>query len=232
MKKQPYMPSDEAGLLIWFTNFVTKFTAGYYSTLGFVTADAIQCTTDLAFFTFLVNFKAQLRTKASDWVTYTQTAAYGMPGVTALGALPVPPTLPATPPAMVPPNIFGRTSAVIARLKKHPAYTPAMGEDMKIIGADDTTDVNTMKPVLEIDLRAGRPNLGWVKRGMQAVDLYVDRATGAFVFLARDTEPDYLDTAALPAAGQSAVWKYKAIYVLHDTPTGQWSDVTSVSVMG
>ena len=52
----------------------------------------------------------------------------------------------------------------------------------------------------------------------------MDRGAGTFVFLARDTVPDYLDTFALPAARASAVWKYKAIYLLSDTPCGQWSD--------
>ena len=33
-----------------------------------------------------------------------------------------------------------------------------------------------------------------------------------FVFLAIDTVPDYNDTAPLPPAGQSALWKYMAIY--------------------
>jgi len=79
---------------------------------------------------------------------------------------------------------------------------------------------------------SGRPNLKWSKGTMQGIDFYVDRGSGTFVFLARDTEPDYLDTAALPAAGQSAVWKYKAIYVLHDEQIGLWSDVISQAVMG
>ena len=32
--------------------------------------------------------------------------------------------------------------------------------------------------------------------------------------------------------GTSAVWKYKAIYSLHDEQFGQWSDVVSVTVGG
>jgi hypothetical protein len=44
--------------------------------------------------------------------------------------------------------------------------------------------------------------------------------------------PDYLDTFALPAAGASAVWRYKAIYRLNDEQVGQWSDVATIGVMG
>jgi len=42
---------------------------------------------------------------------------------------------------------------------------------------------------------------------------------------------DSWDTAALPAAGTSAIWKYKAIYRFNDEQVGQWSDVANTSVM-
>jgi hypothetical protein len=48
-------------------------------------------------------------------------------------------------------------------------------------------------------------------------------------FLTTDTEPDYLDTAPLPPAGQSAVWKYRAIYLLDDQPAGQWSEPATIA---
>ena len=66
---------------------------------------------------------------------------------------------------------------------------------------------------------------------MDGLEIWGDRGTG-FAFLALDTIPDYLDTAPLPAAGTSAVWKCKAIYRLNDEQVGQWSDGVSVSVMG
>ena len=63
--------------------------------------------------------------------------------------------------------------------------------------------------------------------------LWVDRGDGkGFVFLAVDTVPDYTDTAAMPPAGQSALWKYKAIYLQGDDRVGQWSDVVSIPVAG
>jgi hypothetical protein len=52
------------------------------------------------------------------------------------------------------------------------------------------------------------------------------------MFLAVDTVPDYTDTAALPPTGQSALWKYKAIYRQGDDRVGQWSDVVSIPVAG
>ena len=64
-----------------------------------------------------------------------------------LDDLPTPPTLSAAP-AMVAPNIFGRVTQLVARIKAHPGYTEAMGQDLDIVGDEQTVDINAMKPVL------------------------------------------------------------------------------------
>jgi len=75
--------------------------------------------------------------------------------------------------------------------------------------------------------------INWVKQGMDALELWVDRGDGkGFVFLAIDSILDYTDTAAMPPAGQSALWKYKGIYIQADQRVGQWSDVVSIPVTG
>jgi len=151
----------------------------------------------------------------------------------ASAALPGPAAPAVVPPPAVPANIFGRASALAARIKKHPNYTEAMGQDLGIIGAEQVVDYHSLKPILDLTLQAGRPNIGWTKQGTDGLELQVDRGdTKGFVFLAFDTVPDYLDTAPLPASGASAVWKYKGIYRVSDEQTGQWSDVSSISVMG
>jgi hypothetical protein len=67
------------------------------------------------------------------------------------------------------------------------------------------------------------------------IEIQVDRGTG-FVFLAIDTIPNYTDTAPMPAAGQSALWKYNPEsfrgYRQGDDRVGQWSDVVSIPVAG
>ncbi|HUZ07851.1 MAG TPA: hypothetical protein VMV89_10245 [Candidatus Paceibacterota bacterium] len=44
--------------------------------------------------------------------------------------------------------------------------------------------------------------------------------------------PNYNDPAPMPPAGQSALWKYKGIYIQADQRVGQWSDVVSLPVAG
>jgi len=41
---------------------------------------------------------------------------------------------------------------------------------------------------------------------------------------------DCTNTATMPPAGQSALWKYKVIYLQADQRVGQWSDVVSIPV--
>lgn len=149
----------------------------------------------------------------------------------AMGPLPAAPTL-GTAPALVAPGIFPRVSSLCARIKKHPGYTDAIGQDLDIIGAEQSFDPNTLKPAIKLELRAGRPWVLWTKGHATALEIWVDRGTGTFAQLAMDTEPDYADTAALPAPGQSALWKYKAIYRIGDEQVGQWSDVVSQTVQG
>jgi hypothetical protein len=226
MARDHYLPQDDPGKCEWLNNFAMKLPT-YSAALEISAAEVASVTANNTFFSYVCDAKNQFDQFGKDWTAYKNGARNG----STLGDTPTPPTLGAAP-AMVEPNIFGRITKLVARIKKHPAYTAAMGEDLDIIGAEQTVDLNAMKPVLKLTLQAGHPNVGWKKQSMSALEIHVDRGTGTFQFLAVDTVPDYLDTASLPAAGASAVWKYKAIYRLNDEQVGQWSDVASVSVMG
>jgi hypothetical protein len=220
------MPKDDSGKLFWMSNFAAKLAA-LAATVGVSTAEAESAQADSDFFSYVCDARNQYTQKAQEWTAYKNALRNGE----SLGILPVAPTL-ATAPAAVEPDIFGRLAALASRIKKHPGYTEAIGQNLGIIGPDQTFDPGTAKPVLKVTLEAGHPNVGWKKQGMDGLEIWVDRGTGAFAFLALDTVPDYLDTAPLPAAGTSAVWKYKAIYRLNDEQVGEWSDVASISVMG
>jgi hypothetical protein len=226
MAKTSFMPKDESGRRVWLGNFSAKLpTDG--PTVG-VTADEItQTAADYLYFGYVCDARNQHTKTTHDWTAYKTALSKG----TALGDMPTTPALGAPPPA-VPPGIFTRASALAARIKKHPAYTEAIGQDLGIIGAEQVIDYNSLKPVLDVTIQAGHPNVGWTKQGTDGLELWVDRGTGTFAFLAFATVPDYLDTQVLPAPGASAVWRYKAIYRVADEQVGQWSDVVSISVMG
>jgi hypothetical protein len=225
MAKSYYLPSDDAGKGAWLNNLNAKLPS-YSAALGLAAADTASVAADAAFFTYCLNSVGQVAAYSQQWTAYKNAARNG----TALGLLPVAPNL-GVAPAAVGPNIFGRATALVARIKTAPGYTDSIGQALQIIGADQTVDVTTMKPVITAQLDAGQVDIGWTKQGMDGIELQVDRGTG-FVFLAIDTIPGYTDTAPMPAAGQSALWKYKAIYRQGDDRVGQWSDVVSIPVAG
>lgn len=226
MSKAPYLPKDEPGKRKWLTNYAAKLPT-YAATVGVTPAEVTQAAADSLFFNYVCDAHAQHTKTTRDWTAYKAAAASG----TALGNLPSTPALPPAPPA-VPPGIFPRNCAMAARIKKHPANTGAIGK-VGIIGAEQTIDYTSLKPLLQISQQAGHPIITWRKQGMDSLELWVDRGDGkGSVFLAIDTVPDYTDTAALPAAGASAVWKYKGIYREDDAQVGQWSDVASTTVAG
>lgn len=225
MKKLPYMPSDDAGKLIWLTNFIAKLPQ-YQGVLGLLAADVTAVTADHAFFSYVVSAQAQVSSYAQQWTVYKNAARDGK--AASLGTAPVVPVL--TPSPVVAPGIFGRVAALVARIKKQPGYTESIGEALRIIGAEQTVDLATVKPVLQVTAQSGGVLIAWTKQGLGGIEIHVDRGAG-FVFLTIDTVPDYVDTQT-PVAGQTALWKYKAIYRLNDERVGLWSDVVSVAVGG
>jgi len=227
MAKSYYLPSDDAGKDTWLTNLATKLPS-YSAALGLSATDVASVAADADYFHWSLISQGQIAAYSQQWTAYKNAVRNG--NGASLGVLPAAPNL-GTAPAGVAPGIFGRATALAARIKTQPGYTDSIGQALQLIGADQTVDVNSMKPILTAQLNAGQVNIGWTKQGMDGLEFWVDRGTG-FVFLAVDTVPGYADTQPMPAAGQSALWKYKAIYRQGDDRVGQWSDVVSIPVAG
>jgi hypothetical protein len=127
--------------------------------------------------------------------------------------------------------VEGRERAIIRRLKSAPGYTDAIGQLLKIIGPDDTTDLTTAKPDLSATPQAHGVELDFTKSKSDGVNIYSKRDGDAdFVFLAHDTSAPYVDNRTLLAAGKPEVRRYKAIYVLNDDEIGNFSDEVVATV--
>lgn len=221
------MPKNEAGKRKWLKNYSGKMPT-YAPIVGATNLEVAQLTADDVFYNFVCDAHAAHTRTTQDWTAYKHQAGHG----TNLGDIPVTPT-PGTPPALVPPDIFGRASKLAVRIKRHPACTDAIAQDLGIIGAEIVVDPTTYQPILNLSLNAGHPHIGWPKLGMDSLELWKDCGDGkGSVFLTITTNPDFADPSPLPAPGISAVWKYKGIYRLTDAQVGQWSDVATIGVIG
>jgi hypothetical protein len=225
MSNQTYLPRADKDRVVWLKNFNTKFSL-YATSLGFSPAEATGITNDTTMFTYIVDMVELFKNEQGKRVAYKNLLVNGDLS-TPVSTIPSVPALPAAPPA-VQAGIFRRLAKTVQRIKNHPAYNNAIGQDLGIIGAVNVIDTETMKPILKGALDAGRPIIKWKKGDADSIDIYVDRNDGkGFVFLANDSHPDYIDTFPIPA---TAIWEYKGIYKIADEQVGEFSDAISITV--
>lgn len=223
-KSSSYLPRTDRDRVVWFNNFVTKFSV-QATGLGFVAADVTAVTNDAAMFAYLVNQVEIYTTAKEQRVDYKNLIKEGPLGSVG-GAVPSAPPA-GTVPTVVLPGIFPRLALLVKRIKVAPTYTDAIGKDLGVVSEMPQFNSMIMKPALKLVMKGGQVEVQWVKGDSDGVRIEVDRGTGAWQFLAIDTVPHYPDTTPISAA---ANWKYRAMYIIEDETVGQWSDVASISV--
>ena len=118
--RQDYIPDPDSDFIAWFQNYKTQ-VAAVATTFGLTPAEV---TTVDADFTAMQGKLNTLTAKKAEQQAATVDKR------TARRA------------------IEGRARALANRLKAHPSFTPALGEQLGIIGPEDTTDLTTAKPTL------------------------------------------------------------------------------------
>lgn len=228
MKKEPYIPQDDPGKVLWLDNFATELP-NYVATLGITAAQVAQVQTDREVFSGILTYLLNSKNVLEGFTAFKNQVRNGKQPLGALPAFSPPPTLP--PNALN--DVFGRIRLLVRSIKGNANYNETIGDVLRIIGEESEDNPTNWKPILKAEMQAGSPNIKWTKGGSSGIKLWVDRGDGqGFKFLAIDTIPDYLDKHTLPAQGQSALWKYQAIYLLKDEEVGEMSDVLEVSVKG
>jgi hypothetical protein len=225
-KRKPYMPKSDSGKVLWLNNFAAKLPT-YAATLSIDAGTIAQIQIDSDVFGEILIFQNNLKDTMESYTAYKNLLRSGTGSLTPLPPIPTPPTL--SPDAQ--PNIFGRVASLVQTIKNHPNYNESIGDDLQIIGEEQDVNPNDWKPILKVEYIAGSPNIKWTKGDSDSIKIKVNRGSG-YEFLAIDTKPDYLDKHTLPPFGQSALWKYIAIYMLDDEEVGQWSDELEVAVKG
>jgi hypothetical protein len=125
--------------------------------------------------------------------------------------------------------------STIAAIKTNSGYTEAIGADLGIVGPADTFDPNTYKAELK-ELILSAPgqvtvNFGKAKGNIDGVNVYSRRqGTSEWKFLARDTEPPYIDTTPLAQAGTPEIREYRIRAVIADVEIGDYSDTQQITV--
>lgn len=205
MPRQDYIPDPDGDFLTWFANYKTQL-ATTAATFGLTTAEVTAVEAD---FTALQAKLSALAAKKAE----QQAATADKRTARRL--------------------IEGRTRALANRIKAHPNFTPALGEQLGIVGPEDSTDLTTSRPTLTAaSVGPGSVTIGFDKSTSSGVRILGKRGTeSAFSLLGIDTESPYIDTRANAGAGPETR-QYQAQYLFGDDPIGEMSDVLVVTVPG
>ena len=133
-------------------------------------------------------------------------------------------------------TVFGavlkNSQSVAGRANASANMTPAIKQQLRLVGAEITTDPATAKPVLRLRIiEGGSVEIGFVKNGFSGVKIFSKRAAEtAWTFLTIDTESPYIDNR--PNLGPAAEQRqYQAIFMDGDDETGLLSDIATIGVL-
>ena len=151
-----------------------------------------------------------------------------------LGSIPALPVYPAVLPDVTDADAYSFFSGCVQDCKRSSAFTENVARDLGVLKGASTFDPQAGKPIIKIKTAEGGHPLLHVKKGhYQGWELWKDHNDGkGYVKVKEVLHPDYLDLDPLPALGSSVVWKYKAIYLFADKHAGNWSDDSSLTVLG
>ena len=115
------------------------------------------------------------------------------------------------------------------RAKKADGYTPAIGHDLGIIGADVPFNPGTYKTVLSAKVQPGKVCISFTKKGVDGVNMYArKKGETDWVNLGFVGYSPFGDKRPLSVAGTAEVRQYMAIGVMKDAEIGLMSDIIEV----
>ncbi|HLG33514.1 MAG TPA: hypothetical protein VI757_01430 [Bacteroidia bacterium] len=229
MKKKPYLPTRMPERVLWLNTFSAKL-AVHAATLGITPVELALIVVMAAFYSYIAALIGLSRTFTQNLTEYKNRLSHAPLG-SVLGAVPslAIPVAPA-PPASI--GIFTYISGLVQRIKGHPDYTVAIGEDLGVIGDEQPPfDQDNFIPAGKAESFTGYVKISFDKDQCDSVHIYT-LDTGTPVYLANDTETPYHDTRALAVPGQPENRKYQLRGVLHDIEIGHPGDTINVTFGG
>ena len=233
---QRFFPSSEPDQIVWCNNFKAKI-ATHGAACGLTAGEITALQQDMAYYVWVIEkWNPAIQADAQEATAYKKLIASG--GVP--GASPVPAPAASTfagadaPPALVAPGVLPRLFAAIKRLKTSSGYlanAEAIGQDLRILGAEDTAEHLVPEYKLKVEDGAGCQcvRIDFTKFGHQGVYIESRRNAGAWEFLAIDAEKPYIDNRPLLAAPAAESREYRLRFWDSD-PNGDWTAVQKVSV--
>jgi hypothetical protein len=237
MRKNFYLPRQQAHRLTWLFNFKTEL-ALIAQSFGITSAQLTAIENFYLALKYMLDLDeviADFQKQCSEYKNLLMNAALNAP----LGALPVFPVFTIIPDT-VPAGGFRMIAEIVNSIKKHVNYNVSVGQTLGIIGADETIDFSSLKAKGSLKESAiSHILLDFVKKGMDGVIIYTAyNPAGALLPaypesainwqpLARVNHSPYMDIR-LNQARVPEVRLYKFVYFKNDKIVGQESEIIRV----
>ncbi|MGB8166848.1 MAG: hypothetical protein WCF18_05115 [Chthoniobacteraceae bacterium] len=231
MKRQRYFPNAIAERPEWFGNFAIQLP-GANATLALPAADVTARLADAKFCEYASGVWLTATREFGPAATASLDQLFDGAGTTAFVLAPfTPPALPAGVTA-VPAGALRRIFAFVQTIKASPNYSDAIGMQLGIIGSEDTTEHPVPEFTLSVERGGGCQcvKVMFKKFGKPGVVVYSRRAGGVWEKLGIDLTSPYLDERPLLVATQPEIREYRLQYFDGDQPTGEMTEVQTVTV--
>jgi len=241
MKRKPYFPDRNSERPEWFHNFATQLPQANTvlnldaAVVSARVADALYCEYLCGPWLTWVRECGPTATAAVETLFNAQSAGDYLPPVFNPPALPqgdaaATPPVPATVP--VPAGALRRIQDFVAILKRSPGYTDDIGQQLAIIGPQDSAVKDMPEFTLKVERGGGCECVRVVfkKFGRQGVVVASRRGGGDWEQLGVDFNSPYMDERPLLVPGQPEVREYRLQFYVDDSPSGPVTPVQSVTV--
>ncbi len=238
MKRQPYMPNDDAGILAMLVALDTNLPGALATKYDVDAAQLLRLRHGRHAFGWFLDAMpiarqwSQSLTEAHDGMTTAEPAAPApLPGLPVLPPAPTFDTPPVT--ALVEPGFFDFLGRLVQQIKNHDAFEDADGILLKILGAEVPAPDPQIVPEIKVKLGAGGcPVISVKKTPFEGYTVWAGKGAEALAKIGFSTTRDYEIELPMPAPGQAEVWRTQVQYHYKGEPFGQKSQVTEISVRG
>ncbi|WP_295446709.1 hypothetical protein [uncultured Thiodictyon sp.] len=229
MRTRHYFPQAETDRINWLKHYIARLLKhGPRLGLGAEEMAATQADIDYLIWVFVIwnpaiqQYSVDATTAKGFLTTGTDDDPVQLPTLAAF----------ADPPPAVLPGVFNRLFNQVQRLKLHPAYTEAIGQDLGILGSSGIPDEAPPTFTLTVEKLSDRTRvcIDYPKHGHGGVVVDSRINQGDWLPLGHFTQKTIHDDRALVVAGTPESRDYRLRWWDKDEAHGEWSLVQTVLV--
>lgn len=225
-----YFPSGQPEQILWLPNFVTKLTARA-AELGYTPAEIASTVIDCNWALYCIQkVGPAAKTYAQSMTAAIRANLYSDPVVGTPPPLPAF-ALPVPIPTQAAPGALKRVFAFIKTMKLRAQYTIAIGEDLGVIGDEETENPDAVPRLGKIVVRGGEVIIPFFKDGHMGVYIECSIDGGPWAFVTIDTTSPYNDTRPL-APGKAAEKRRYRLCFWDGEATHVWVTTEEVAFAG